>query len=248
MATLCFTLRNIKLAANTTSSTKPIIEQDMMHKYEESVPKLCNIIPNDKFLDQSGSTYPQHTHLFCWHCKNSFSSIPFGIPIQLYNRQNIIENDQLKLLYSNIISSSSSSSSSNTNSGISNVMNKICGTCSNMFQTRNPDIKNCVDCNPDNYIFIMHGYICSFECAMAYIEEYKHLEIYKNSAKLLNLLFYRCFNKLANITPAKDWRALTQYSGDLSMDIVTFRNMCKTHMISIPFTYLTPCGVYNQHF
>jgi hypothetical protein len=236
-----FILRNINVAIKHT------VQPNKIHVHEEykntetiHKPNLNNnIVPNDKFLDQQGIVYPQQTHICCWHCKHSFSSIPFGIPIKLHTLQNINENIQIKHIYDSITESLQDLNA--------NATSKICEKCSNTFTTRTQS-NVCTLCDTTNFIFVMIGYVCSFECNLAYIREYKHNILFEHSEQLLNFLYFRCFNKKAKIVPAQDWRKLAPYSGDLSMDIVAFRTKNNTHMIQLPFIYMTPCGVYHQAY
>lgn len=93
--------------------------------------------------------------------------------------------------------------------------------------------------------FVMHGFFCSFECAKAYLIEEKNNPLYtvRGSEELLNLLYKRTFNKIPNIIPAADWRSLNIYSGDPTMDNLTFKQ-CHTPFVKTPYVYLTPGGQY----
>lgn len=243
---MSFVLRNIKINAATHATHHVNLIKNDELKHDDSMPKLnSNIIPNDKFLDTNGLVYPSNTHICCWHCKHPFTSLPFGIPLQVYNNNNLLENSHIKQIYDKVKVDQSTPLNYHAENNM--VLNRQCNKCSNMFQTRNNTINTCINCSDDNYIFIMEGFFCSFECQLAYITEYKHLEIYKNSEKYLNFLYFRCFNKIMDIKPAKDWRSLPNFSGDISMNIVHFREN-NTSMVKLPYIYLTPCGVFNQQF
>jgi hypothetical protein len=91
--------------------------------------------------------------------------------------------------------------------------------------------------------FTMVGFFCSFECAKAYLLEHKQNALFKfkNSEELLDLLFFKVFKEKVKIKPAPDWRLLNIFSGDVNMDLMTFRQY-NTPIVKTPFIYLKPAA------
>ena len=236
---ITFTLRNItlnnrdnKIITHPVLSIAPVNKDnnDVCHKFK------VHIIPNDKFIDNNGISYNEITHLHCWWCKNLFENLPIGIPLFVYNKDNTYVNHQIGQLYKYVVN--------NTNNNTTKEQCKVCIDCKQEFKTTIDNIK-CTNCNENALLFIMEGVMCSFECCKSYINEYKHVDLYANSEKLLYFLYYRCFGISEKIKFAPDWRSLSTYSGDISMDIIKFRKD-STLMIKTSNIYLTPCGVYTQ--
>ena len=63
------------------------------------------------------------------------------------------------------------------------------------------------------------GVFCSFDCLMAYIEEFKHLPIYSDSQMLAVKMYNDLFETTAvDINVAGHWRTLSEYGGWLSVE------------------------------
>ena len=245
-ANLYFTLRNVKinptLPNNKTESNTNVSSRPSSNTEDTKLILNHLVIPNDRFLDMTGLVYPQTTNISCWHCKGKIQNRPFGIPVRMYKNTHAVTTPMIADLFKKLLMLGGNGSGENNT-----IKNKKCQVCNNIFETQNNSITKCVLCNDEIYNFWMVGWVCSFECNLAYIREYEHKEIFKESEKMLHFLYYRTFGTIKAITPAPDWRLLSEFSGDLSMNLINYRlHFSTTAMVDTPYLYLTPVGMYVQ--
>ena len=69
-----------------------------------------------------------------------------------------------------------------------------------------------------NEYYITDGLFCSFNCAMAYIDEHEYLPEYHLSRSLLIKIYEDLFQQECNIFAAPNWRMLQQYGGTLTIE------------------------------
>jgi len=128
----------------------------------------------------------------CFWCKNSFSTVPIGCPI------NYVSDQAVKKYYSHI--------SRDTYTIKENVI------------TQQP-IDNSQITIYNNDYFESDGVFCSFNCCKAFINDNKHDSIYDKSDLLLTKIFNKIMStKNLKISPAPHWRTLKSYGGFLTIE------------------------------
>lgn len=70
----------------------------------------------------------------------------------------------------------------------------------------------------ENDYFITVGVVCSFACMLAFIEDNKHKQQYRNSKALAHLMYRKLYDEELETLPAADHRCLKEYGGDVSID------------------------------
>ena len=118
-----------------------------------------------------------------------------------------------------------------------------CWWCKNKFDTEPVQL-------PELYFqdkFYCVGHFCSYNCALAYNVD-SNDNVWKKSS-LLNLLYYKTYNEVKDITAAPDWRMLKEFGGDMTLS--EFR---KSSIInSNEFTMLRPpletrCNIFEKTY
>ena len=81
-----------------------------------------------------------------------------------------------------------------------------------------------------NDYYETEGSFCSFNCALAYINDQGNNFYYRNSKSLLMKMRMEIFsdNQIDKLLPAPSWKLLREYGG--MMDIEQFRNESRNHM------------------
>lgn len=69
-----------------------------------------------------------------------------------------------------------------------------------------------------NEYFQTMGVYCSFPCCLAFINEHKHVPLYRNSKSLLYSLYFKLYGTKLKIKPAPSWECLKNYGGNLSIE------------------------------
>jgi len=143
-----------------------------------------------------GTVLPNKTSCSCWWCKHQFSSMPIGVPLKYIPSQTV------KTYYSEITKDNYT-----IRENISNKKRKV------LESEPDPNIKII-----KNEYYVTDGLFCSFNCALAYIEENEHVAEYQLSRTLLIKIYEDLFQQDFNIFSAPNWKLLQQYGGNLTID------------------------------
>ncbi len=136
----------------------------------------------------------------CFWCRNPFSTKPLGCPLRY------ISPKYTKTYYSEITKDKYTLSSRITKKELKTLQAK-------------PEGKNTI---PNEY-YESDGAFCSFDCAMAFINENRRNSLYSRSKNLLMKIYADMYGEdVKEITPAPHWRLLRQCGGPLSIE--TFRD------------------------
>lgn len=92
--------------------------------------------------------------------------------------------------------------------------NLHCHWCRSPFKTS--PIGCPIKCKDDAYL--VDGIFCSFNCCKAFIDDQKHNSIYKYSNHILDMMYYSIYNEYIDIKKAPNWKILTDYGGNKSID------------------------------
>ena len=202
-----FTLYNVDIISIN-------LKYNIKHKDNSSIDttevKLLNNKGNKQtisFLDESKRLHNcslsmidyNNNYYNCFWCKNKFSTIPIGCPI------NYVSNKATKKYYSNISKEQYTIKENITNNRTKQIENneKITVKEEDYYQT--------------------DGIFCSFNCCKAFINDNKHKRLYDYSNNLLTKMYNDLMKtKSVIISPAPHWRTLKEYGGNL--DINSFRN------------------------
>lgn len=99
-----------------------------------------------------------------------------------------------------------------------------------------------------NDYFLTHGIFCSFPCCLAFLKDYGHKSLYKNSKSLLYSLYYKLYRSELTVKPAPSWECLKVHGGDLSIE--DFRkSFCTCNYIiteNIKRPYMVAVGKYIE--
>lgn len=93
--------------------------------------------------------------------------------------------------------------------------------------------------------FITDGFFCSFNCALAFINDHIGDPIYEKSESLLKLMYIKLFDREpTNLIPAPHWRMLKCHGGPLSeteylntFNRILFADRGHIHFSPIGFMY-----------
>ena len=173
---------------------------------------------------QDSSKLPRQTDISCFWCRHKFEQCPIGVPVRY------VPSKFTKIYYSEI------------------TKDKYQIT-DNIPKSRKPQLQELIDNQgsdfqvSDNYdeYFVVDGMFCSFNCALAFVKEHKHLPLYKTSRNLLHSMYSKVFNNPSpEIVAAPNWRLLYNYGGTLNID--DFRRSFETVEFADldDFVYLMP--------
>ena len=99
-----------------------------------------------------------------------------------------------------------------------------------------------------NDYFLTSGIFCSFSCCLAFLNDYGHKSLYRNSRSLLYSLYFKLYQEELKSTPAPSWECLKVYGGHLSID--EFRkSFCNTTYViteNIKRPYMVAVGKYIE--
>jgi hypothetical protein len=187
--------------------------------------------------------------------ENVILQLPITIN-EIINNDNESENETMDMsiflkseekVNENTIENSSDVSEINSISFINNNINKIithkmtfntntkCWWCKNSFENEALQL-------PENYYnntFYCIGNFCSFNCMKSYnIDLNDNLTTKRES--LINLLYYLTYSKYIKIIPAPHWLTLTEYGGNLTIDMFRKNSIInKKEYIVLPPTIIS---------
>ena len=150
----------------------------------------CHISMIDFISQQNINTY---TNYCCYWCRHTFDTKPIGCPIRY------VSNMAIKNYYSEV---------------------------SKDVYTIKENIPKYKIIPENDKILLIHndyyetdGIFCSFNCAMAFIYDNKHIRIYDDSVMLLIKMYNDILKTNSiSINPAPSWRLLNVYGGHLNIN------------------------------
>jgi hypothetical protein len=81
-----------------------------------------------------------------------------------------------------------------------------------------------------NDYFLTHNIVCSWPCGIKFIEDHKHLSLYRNSKSLFYSMYYKIYKTELMVDPAHSYECLKEYGGPLTIE--KYREMfCKCNFI-----------------
>ncbi len=136
-----------------------------------------------------------------------------------------------------------------------------CGHCRHPFNTspigipikyirKKPDKEQDEDdkVSGTNDYFLTYGVFCSFPCCLAFLKEYSHKPMFRNSKSLLYSLYYKLYQTELKVTRAPSWECLKVHGGQLSIE--EFRkSFCSCNYIiteNIKRPYMVSVGRYIE--
>jgi len=163
----------------------------------------CNISMIDFYSGKSADSLKGYK---CYWCKNNFTSIPIGCPI------NYVSSKIVKSYHSEV-----SKDDYTIKENITKYKHKIIKD-TDLFVSHN---KAKLKIDKEEY-FSTDGIFCSFNCIKAFIKDNKHNNLYEQSENLLVKLYKEMNNdidiKTIKINPAPHWRLLKEYGGFLNIE------------------------------
>jgi hypothetical protein len=100
----------------------------------------------------------------------------------------------------------------------------------------------------ENDYFLTYGIFCSFPCCLAFLKDYSHKSIFRNSKSLLYSLYYKLYNIELDVKSAPSWECLKVHGGNLTIE--EFRqNFCTCNYIITPNIkrpYMVAVGRYVE--
>lgn len=211
-----FTLKNINTheldAVNGFTSTQLLTSAEQIPKDATSIEQLTSHAKQSffyPFIDDTKRYYltmidaitqQKITCQCCYWCRHPFSTIPIGCPIR-YVPSDVVQ------------------------TCLSEVTKEVYSVCQSIPKTiRKEYPKDNTHNIIENEYYETDGSFCSFNCALAFINDNMHRPIYAQSKHLLMRMYVEIFkpSKLCKINPAPSWRLLKAYGG--FMDINEFRN------------------------
>ena len=149
----------------------------------------------------SNIRYGQENCYNCYWCRNPIEAtiVPIGCPIK-YIPSNVYKTYNSEINKNNYIMKE----------------DLYINNLSKIIIKQNDEHKSLITNNKDYYI--TDGIFCSFNCAIAYINEHSNNPMYNNSKMLLLNIFNKIYNRLDVIIPAPHWRTLKEYGGNKSIE------------------------------
>lgn len=191
------------LETNITDTPPPVSDRKNITKITELETESISFQDQSKkihtcqvsMIDYNTMKNPQLLCYNCFWCKHPFDNQPIGCPIEY------VPNTAIKKYFSEI---------SKDNYFIKEHI------------TKNKEIPENLIVKKKNY-YISDGVFCSFNCALAFAQDNRHIKLYENSTILLNKILVEITeDKKFTIDPAPHWRLLIEYGG--YMNIERFRN------------------------
>ena len=185
--------------------------------------KISDLVSSDveqmvSFLDETRKPYATHVTMLdhvrektlpdtigwnCFWCRHPFSTRPIGCPIRYVN--SCLE----KSYVSHITKDKYNMKENVTPDKLASITACI----------RERGTSDHVQITPNkNDYYLTDGVFCSFNCVGAFVKEKSTDPFYKESASLLQTLYYSFFNKkMPRLIPAPSWRLLEEYGGHLTI-------------------------------
>lgn len=154
-------------------------------------------------VNTTHSKLPLKTSNCCYWCRNQFSSVPIGVPLQYVYSQSVKE------YYSEI--------TKDTYTIRENISVLKRQQLEHDIENKKFDENVNISVSKNEY-YITDGLFCSFNCAYAFIQDNESNQEYHLSRSLLTKMYEELYNTEFNILPAPHWRLLQQYGGHLTID------------------------------
>lgn len=152
---------------------------------------VCNV----SIIDFNSGKDISELNYNCFWCRNPFDTQPLGCPIKY------IPNEIIKTYQSAVNKETYTMRESVTEKKKESLENN-----------KNISVNNTKRYQSD-------GVFCHFCCIKAFIEDNKHIPMYKNSTSLLSKLYADLTgNKLISFDSAPHWRLLREYGGHMSIE------------------------------
>ena len=184
-------------------------------------------------VDTQHARLPTKTSNCCFWCRNSFTTMPIGVPMEYVHSQTI------KKYYSEI-TKDYYEIRENISSSKREYLEK--NKKDNDDDNNNNDIT--VDICKNEY-YITDGLFCSFNCALAFINDNESNPEYNLSKSLLIKMYEDLFKTECNIFAAPHWRLLQQYGGHLSIDEYR-EHFNKIEYIDLQNRFVEPPQFFNS--
>lgn len=99
-----------------------------------------------------------------------------------------------------------------------------------------------------NDYFLTFGIFCSFPCCLAFIKDYSHKPLFRNSKSLLYNLYFKLYQTELKVKKAPSWECLKVHGGDMTIE--EFRkSFCNCNYIiteNIKRPYMVSVGRYIE--
>ncbi len=195
---------NISRAPQMSTKISDVLTgaMDISHPFLDEAKREKRIVPT-MICRFSNGQIPNDTNIDCFWCKHSFENAPIGCPTRFVSSQ------LCKRYVSEI-----------TKDTYTIKENLTTAKKTSMVESEKPEGISITLIDKDYYE--TDGIFCSFNCALAWIEDMRHDPMYTQSKQLLFRMYTDTYGKYpTDIIKSPHWRLLRRFGG--TMDIEEFR-------------------------